>query len=108
MFFVYASTAGPPPGGCCVGRSPPFARTGRRFPDLLIPFAALAWALGAPERTARWITAARRSPNRRRNFGFTIAYRQLRDEVGLLDENPLDEATIGEIYQEATDWLASV
>lgn len=78
------------------------------LPDLLVPFAVLAWALGAPERTARWITAVRRSPTPTQNFGFTIAYRQLRDVVGLLDENPLDDATIEEIYQEATDWLASL
>jgi hypothetical protein len=78
------------------------------LPDLLVPLAALAWALGEPDRTARWITAVRRSPTPTQNFGFTITYRQLRDEVGLLDENPLDDATIEEIYEEATDWLASL
>jgi hypothetical protein len=78
------------------------------LPDLLVPFATLAWALGAPKLTARWITAVRRSPTPTQNFGFTIAYRQLRDEVGLLDENPLDDANIEEIYHEATDWLASL
>ena len=78
------------------------------LPDLLVPFATLAFALGARERATRWITAVRRSPTPTQNFGFTIAYRQLRDEVGLLDENPLDDATIEEIYQEAKDWLASV
>jgi predicted ATPase/class 3 adenylate cyclase len=78
------------------------------LPDLLVPFATLAWALGSPQLTARWITAVRRSPTPTANFGFTIAYRQLRDAVGLLDENPLDDATIEEIHQEATDWLASL
>ena len=81
---------------------------GAVVPDLLVPFATLAWALGAPKLTARWITAVRRSPTPTQNFGFTIAYRQLRDEVGLLDENPLDDANIEEIYHEATDWLASL
>ena len=38
----------------------------------------------------------------------TIAYRQLRNEVGLLDHNPLDDATIEDIYQEASDWLAAL
>jgi hypothetical protein len=78
------------------------------LPDLLVPFATLAWALGAPERTARWVTAVRRSPTSTQNFVITAAYRQLRDEVGLLDDNPLEHATIAEIYQEAKDWLASL
>lgn len=78
------------------------------LPDLLVPYATLAWALGSPELAARWITAVRRSPTPTANFGFTIAYRQLRDAVGLLDENPLDNATIEEIHREAADWLASL
>ena len=78
------------------------------LPDLLVPFATLAYALGAPELAARWITAVRRSPTPTQNFAFTVAYRQLREEVGFLAENPLEDATIEEIYQEARDWLASL
>jgi predicted ATPase/class 3 adenylate cyclase len=78
------------------------------LPDLLVPLAALAYASGEYDLARRWLTAVRRSPTPTLNFVFTVAYRQLRVEVGLLDHNPLDDATLKDIYREASDWLAAL
>ncbi len=78
------------------------------LPDLLIPVAALAWALKDVEMASRLLTAVRRSPTPTQNFLLTIIYQQIRDEVGLLDRNPLDDNTIEDIYQEAVDWLSTL
>jgi hypothetical protein len=78
------------------------------LPDLLVPLAALAYASGEYDLTRRWLTAVRRSPTPTQNFMFTVAYRQLRAEVGLLDHNPLNDATLKDIYREASDWLAAL
>jgi predicted ATPase/class 3 adenylate cyclase len=78
------------------------------LPDLLIPLAALAWALEDVEAASRLLTAVRRSPTPTQNFLLTIVYQQIRDEVGLQDHNPLDDNTIVGIYQEAVDWLSDL
>lgn len=77
------------------------------LPDLLLPAAALAWALGDRDAARRWLTAVRRSPTPTHGFQATIIFRQLRDHVGLLEHNPLDHASIDSIYHEATQWLAA-
>ncbi len=77
------------------------------LPDLLIPIAALAWALDDVDVASRLLTVVRRSPTPTQNFLLTIVYQQLRDEVGLLDHNPLEDHTLPEIYQEAVDWLSN-
>ena len=78
------------------------------LPDLLIPLAALAWALDEVELARRLLTAVRRSPTPTHNFLLTIVYQQLRDEVGLLDHNPLEDNTVGDICREAIDWLSNL
>lgn len=75
------------------------------LPDLLIPPAALAWRLGQFDIARRWLTAIRRAPKPTKSFHMTIMYRQLRTAVGLLDENPLDSATIDDIWDEAVAWM---
>jgi predicted ATPase len=75
------------------------------LPDLLIPPAALAWRLGHFDAARRWLTAIRRSPKPTKSFHMTIMYRQLRTAVGLLDENPLDSATLDDIWDEAVAWM---
>lgn len=75
------------------------------LPDLLIVPALAAWAVGDSGRASRWVTAIRRADRQTQSFNITGAYRQLRDRVGLLDENPLDANTIQQLYQEARDWL---
>jgi predicted ATPase/class 3 adenylate cyclase len=78
------------------------------LPDLLLPAAALAWALDNRDAARRWLTAVRSSPTPTHGFYATIIFRQLRDQVGLLEPNPLDHASIESIYEEATDWLANL
>ena len=78
------------------------------LPDLLIPLAALAWALDDVDVASRLLTAVRRSPTPTQNFLLTIVYQQIRDEVGLLDHNPLEDNSLGDIYEEAVDWLSNL
>ena len=78
------------------------------LPDLLIPVAALAWALNDVEVARRLLTVVRRSPTPTQNFLLTIVYQQLRDEVGLLDHNPLEDSTVEDICREAIDWLSNL
>jgi hypothetical protein len=75
------------------------------LPDLLVPLAILAWRVGDLERAMRWVTAIQRASRPTVNFLITGAYRQVRDRVGLLDEDPLESTTIGAVYREATEWL---
>lgn len=77
------------------------------LPDLLIPPAALAWKLDQVEVASRLLTAVRRSSKQTQSFHITLMYRLLRNEVGLLDDNPLDTATIEEIYAQAVEWMDS-
>lgn len=78
------------------------------LPDLLLAPAALAWRLGDHVRTRRWVTAVRHSPKPTANFQMSIMYRQLRNEVGLDEANPLDEDTLEGTYVEAVEWMASL
>jgi predicted ATPase len=78
------------------------------LPDLLLPAAALAWARGDNDSARRWLTAVRRSATPTHGFYATIVFRQLRDQVGLDELNPLEHASIESIYQEATHWLAGL
>jgi len=78
------------------------------LPDLLIPMALLAYATGREDLTRLWITAVRRSPTPTHNFLITIPYRQLRNELGLLDRDPLEETTLEQTYEGARHWLASL
>ncbi len=78
------------------------------LPDLLLTPAALAWRLGDLERARRWVTAVRRSPKPTANFQLSIMYRQLRSEVGLDEDNPLDGMSLQEVYREATAWMDSL
>ncbi len=58
----------------------------------------------------KWSTIAdhdgsRRSPKPTKNFLATIQYRELRDHVGVDDQNPLDRQSIEEIFDEARAWF---
>ena len=76
------------------------------LPDLLLPYITLAHVRHDVERSRRWVTAVRHA-NARPGTGVVIAlYRRLRTAVGLADTNPLDEATIAEIYADAQAWAA--
>lgn len=78
------------------------------FPDLLIPPAALAFAVGDHARCRALLTAVRHHPAPTQNFSHTIIYRQLRDAVGLDADDPLDDRSIEDIYDEATAWMSSL
>ncbi|MGH1492003.1 MAG: hypothetical protein ACRBK7_21885, partial [Acidimicrobiales bacterium] len=78
------------------------------LPDLLLPPAALAMTLGDLDKARRWLTAVRHSPKPTQNFQLTIIYRQLRGEVGLQDDSPLDSMDIQEVYAEAKAWMDSL
>lgn len=75
------------------------------FPDLLLPPAAAAYAAGEHDRARMLLTAVRRAPKPTQNFLATIQYRELRDSVGLSDENPLDHQSLQEILDEAHAWF---
>lgn len=75
------------------------------LPDLLVPLAALAWALGANVRARQWLTAVRRAPNPTHGFYVTIIYRQLRDRIGLSTGDPLATTTLPELLDGALTWL---
>lgn len=75
------------------------------LPDLLLPFAALAWARSDPERAARWLTAVRGADRPTHNFFTTIAYRELRGVVGLVAEDPLTGSTLEQIRDDAQAWF---
>ena len=75
------------------------------FPDWLIPLAVLAHALGDLERCRTLVTAIRRSPVPTHNFLHTIIYRQLRDQIGLATNNPLDTHTIEDIFDDTMNWM---
>jgi len=78
------------------------------FPDWLIPLAVLAHAVGNVVLCRKLVTAIRRSPVPTHNFLHTIIYRQLRDRVGLAEQNSLDEQTIEEVFDEAMSWMDSL
>lgn len=74
------------------------------LPDLLLPYLALAHALGDDDRCRRWLTAIRQGTGHL-GTGITIAtYRMHRTAVGLDSTNPLDGATIDDLHTEAIAW----
>lgn len=75
------------------------------LPDLLVPLAALAWALGDTVRARQWLTAVRRAPDPTHGFYVTIIYRQLRDRIGLSMDDPLASTTLRGLLDEALAWL---
>jgi hypothetical protein len=78
------------------------------LPDLLLPPAALAVSLGHHDRARRWLTAVRHAPKPTKSFQLTIIYRQLRSEVGVQEENPLESVEIQDVYAEAVAWMESL
>ncbi|MCP3975992.1 MAG: hypothetical protein GY720_16040, partial [bacterium] len=78
------------------------------LPDLLLPLAMLAFSLGDNDRARCYLTAIRSAPRPTGWFPITVAYRQLRDRIGLLDTNPLTDSTIEDVYEQATDWMVSL
>ncbi len=75
------------------------------LPDILLPYAVLAHAVGEHDRCRRWLTTVRNAPAPL-GTGITIAtYRIHRDAVGLDASDPLETATIEQIHAEAHAWL---
>ncbi len=68
----------------------------------------LAWRLGRSDLARRWLTARRRA--RPPLFGFENAgiYLELVAAIGLDERNPLDDAAVADILEEATAWLTDV
>lgn len=78
------------------------------LPDLLLPYLALAHALGDDDRCRRWLTTIRKGTGHL-GTGITIAtYRMHRSAVGLDDTNPLDGTTIDDLHTEAIDWASTL
>lgn len=75
------------------------------LPDLLLAPAALAWRHGHLDAARRWLAAVRHAPKPIQSFQITIMYRLLRAEVEPLDPNPLDTATLDDIYNETITWM---
>lgn len=83
-------------------------RAGREpLPDLLLPAAVLAHRRGDDVRAARWLRAIRDAGLPTQSFPVTCAYRRVRDVVGVADDNPLASSTLGEIGDEALEWMAA-
>ena len=78
------------------------------LPDLLIPVAAAAYAVGDHDRCRTLLTAVRNAPRPTQNFMATIQYRELRNAVGLDEENPLDSQPIEDVFAEGRDWFSTV
>ncbi len=78
------------------------------LPDLLIPVAAAAYALGEHDRCRTLLAAVRGAPKPTQNFMTTIQYRELRNAVGLSAENPLDSQPIEDIFDDACTWFREV
>jgi predicted ATPase/class 3 adenylate cyclase len=75
------------------------------LPDLLVPLATLAWALGDLDRARRWLTAVRHASTPTHGFYVTIIYRQLRDRVRLSPNDQLEPTMLHEFLDEALMWL---
>jgi predicted ATPase/DNA-binding winged helix-turn-helix (wHTH) protein len=83
-------------------------RAGRPcFPDLLLPPAALAHAIGDDERATRWLAAIRHAGRPTQSFQITVAYRRLRDAVGDIEAGRTD-APVDEIGDQALAWLTTM
>ena len=78
------------------------------LPDLLLAPAALAWRIGDLATARRLLSAVRHSPKPTQTFQLTTIYRLLRDEVELLDPDPLDTATLDDIYDESVAWMQAL
>lgn len=78
------------------------------FPDLLIPLAAAAYSEGDKERARMLLSAVRHAPNPTQNFLATTQYRELRNEVGLAEENPLESRSMQEIFEESWEWMQAL
>lgn len=78
------------------------------LPDLLVPVAAAAYAVGDHDRCRTLLTAVRNAPRPTQNFVVTIQYRELRNAVGLDAENPLDTQPIEDLFAEACAWFSAV
>jgi hypothetical protein len=72
--------------------------------ELLLPCAVVAWRRGELELSRRWMRAIRSAPTRPRSLIISM-YRQFRDVIGLDERNPLDTATLHDIFAEASRWL---
>jgi len=74
------------------------------LPDLLVPFAMLAWRLDDEERARRLLTAIKHAGRPNSNIASTIAYRGLRQFITIDPERPADLDVSAEL-QAARAWL---
>ena len=72
------------------------------LPDVLVPAATLALALGERERAGRYVAAIRRSGRPTQSMQMTSLYQQLR---GMVDRSADDERSSEDVGREALAWL---
>ena len=78
-------------------------RAGRHsLPDVLVPTAMLAHALGQPERAGRYVAAIHRSHRPTQSMQMTSLYQQLR---GMVDRVADDQRSTEEVGRDALAWL---
>jgi predicted ATPase len=74
------------------------------LPDLLVPIALLAWRLDDVERAHRLLTAVRHAGRPTSNISTTVAYRGLRQHIGVDPSPPPDLDLAGEL-DDCRTWL---
>jgi hypothetical protein len=67
----------------------------------------LAWKLKQDHLAQLWLTAIRYAERPTIAFQITCIYRQLRDQMGLLDQQALGDASTAENYQQARTWMVT-
>jgi predicted ATPase/class 3 adenylate cyclase len=77
------------------------------LPDLLIAPAVLAYMLGNIELASRWTAAVRLAAKPTQNLPTTAIYRQLRQRVGLAQNQPGLDNTAA-VYTEARAWVTKM
>jgi hypothetical protein len=77
------------------------------LPDLLVPFAMLAWRLDDHQRARRLLTAVRHAGRPTSNVGTTMPYRYLRNLVGV-DRQPPEALDLPRELAAAREWLATI
>jgi hypothetical protein len=83
-------------------------RNGDPLVDGLLPIAVLAWRLGHGQVARRWLTARRHAGQPLFVFAFAATYLQLVPAIGFDEANPLEDAPIAEIVDEADAWLTDI
>ncbi|MGI9623448.1 MAG: ATP-binding protein [Acidimicrobiales bacterium] len=84
------------------------ARGETGLPDVLIPAGVFAVVVGDSERAREVVRAVRDSDRPTQSFQMTIAYRMLRDKVGIADVSPLETRSMDQFATDTFTWMRSV